>query len=303
MSQQPYGSNNVNDGDSIFEDVFVYGKFNYDFSGDSPTFDNVHIKNNLFVGGLSTHVGVATFLDDVFIDGDLFVGGRFEIEYLDVTQRLNVGAAGTVFTAISTSTGDYAPGNRVGIGTTQPMEYFQIGDTNNLDFSPIVVTGVGTVGLGTTNPGFGITSFNNAGQGTLSADVETISIRRNIYDSAGSHGDNGAFLNRDLGGIRWVTFEPAFSEGIFVQDEGVYIPTVGAAQSFTVLNFTQINSFGIGTDTITPIPDPDNPTEIARIQSKDLWGHTDSDTNSPIYRMTKVGIQNNNPTKELDVTG
>jgi len=301
---QPYGSNNVNDGDSIFEDVYVYGKFNYDFTGDSPTFDNVHIKNNLFVGGLSTHVGVATFLDDVFIDGDLFVGGRFEIEYLDVTQRLNVGAAGTVFTAISTSTGDYAPGNRVGIGTTQPIQYLQIGDTNNLDFSPIVVTGVGTVGLGTTNPGFGITSFNNAGQGTLSADVETISIRRNIYDSAGSHGDNGAFLNRDLNGIRWVTFEPAFSEGIFVQDEGVYIPIVGAAQSFTVLNFTQINSDGIGTDTVLPIPDPDNPTEIARIQTKDLWGYTTAgDANSPIYRRTKVGIKNDNPTKELDVTG
>ena len=82
---QPYDNTNVHSGDSILEDVYVYGKFNYDFSGDSPTFDNVHIKNNLFVGGLSTHVGVATFLDDVFIDGDLFVGGKFEIEYLDVT--------------------------------------------------------------------------------------------------------------------------------------------------------------------------------------------------------------------------
>ena len=303
MSQQPYGSNNVNDGDSIFEDVYVYGKFNYDFSGDSPIFDDVYIKNNLYVGGLSTHVGVATFKDDVFIDGDLSVLGEFSVDYLTVRHRLDVGAAGTVFTAISTST-EYTTGNRVGIGTTQPMEYFQIGDTNNLDFSPIVVTGVGTVGLGTTNPGFGITSFNNAGQGTLSADVETISIRRNIYDSAGSHGDNGAFLNRDLDGIRWVTFEPAFSEGIFVQDEGVYIPTVGAAQSFTVLNFTQINSDGIGTDTVLPIPDPDNPTEIARIQTKDLWGYTTAgDANSPIYRRTKVGIHNDNPTKELDVTG
>jgi len=300
---QPYGSNNVNDGDSIFEDVFVYGKFNYDFSGDSPIFDNVYIKNNLYVGGLSTHVGVATFKDDVFIDGDLSVLGEFNVDYLTVFQRFDVGAAGTVFTAISTST-EYTTGNRVGIGTTQPIQFFQIGDTNNLDFSPIVVTGVGTVGLGTTNPGFGITSFNNGGQGTLSADVETISIRRNIYDSAGSHGANGAFMNRDATGIRWVTFEPAFSEGIFVQDEGTYIPIVGAAQSFTVLNFTQINSDGIGTDTMLPIPDPGNPLEIARLQSKDLWGYTTAgDANSPIYRRTKVGIHNDNPTKELDVTG
>tara|TARA_B100001989_G_scaffold65368_1_gene44206 strand:- start:632 stop:757 length:126 start_codon:yes stop_codon:yes gene_type:complete len=31
----PYGTGNVHDSDSIFEDVFVYGKFNYDFTGDS----------------------------------------------------------------------------------------------------------------------------------------------------------------------------------------------------------------------------------------------------------------------------
>ena len=296
---QPYGSNNVNDGDSIFEDVYVYGKFNYDFSGDSPIFDDVYIKNNLYVGGLSTHVGVATFKDDVFIDGDLYVGGKFDVDYLTVFHRFDVGAGGTVFTAISTST-EYTTGNRVGIGTTQPIEYVQIGDTNDLNFSPIVVTGVGTVGLGTTNPGFGITSFNNAGQGTLSADVETISIRRNIYDSAGSHGANGAFMNRDATGIRWVTFEPAFSEGIFVQDEGTYIPIVGAAQSFTVLNFVQINSLGVGTDTIVPIPDPDNPLEIARIQSKDFWGFNDANN---IYRMSKVGIQNNSPSSTLDIGG
>ena len=295
---QPYGSNNVNDGDSIFEDVFVYGKFNYDFSGDSPIFDNVYIKNNLYVGGLSTHVGVATFKDDVFIDGDLSVLGEFNVDYLTVFQRFDVGAAGTVFTAISTST-EYTTGNRVGIGTTQPIQFFQIGDTNNLDFSPIVVTGVGTVGLGTTNPGFGITSFNNTTQGTLSADVETLSIRRNIYDSAGSHGNNGAFLNRDANGVRWVTFEPAFSEGIFVQDEGVYIPQVGTAQSFTVFNYVQLNSFGTGTDIMIPIPDPGNPTEIVRIQHKDLWGYNGNN----VYRMSNVGIQNNSPSSTLDITG
>ena len=295
---QPYDNTNVNSGDSIFQDVYVYGKFNYDFSGDSPIFDDVYIKNNLYVGGLSTHVGVATFKDDVFIDGDLSVLGEFNVDYLTVFQRFDVGAAGTVFTAISTST-EYTTGNRVGIGTTQPIDYFQIGDTNDLGFSPIVVTGVGTVGLGTTNPGFGITSFNNATQGTLSADFETISIRRNIYDSGGSHGNNGAFLNRDETGVRWVTFEPAFSEGIFVQDEGTYIPQVGTAQSFTVLNYVQLNSFGTGTDIMIPIPDPGNPLEIARIQHKDLWGYNGNN----VYRMSNVGIQNNSPSSTLDITG
>ena len=94
----------------------------------------------------------------------------------------------------------------------------------------------------------------------------------------GSHGANGAFLNRDEFGVRWVTFEPAFSEGIFIQDEGTFIPTVGAAQSFTVLNFAQINSLGVGTDSIIPIPDPSNPTTVARIQSKDFWGANEDGT-------------------------
>jgi hypothetical protein len=104
----------------------------------------------------------------------------------------------------------------------------------------------------------------------------------------------------DEDGIRWVSLEPNFTEGIFIQDEGVYIPTTGIAQSFTALNFKQLNSLGSGTDTIIPIPNPSNPTFIADIQSQDLWGFT---AGGNIYRMTNVGIQNNNPTSTLDITG
>ena len=74
---------------------------------------------------------------------------------------------------------------------------------------------------------------------------------------------------------------------------------VGLAQSFTVLNFTQINSLGIGTDTIIPIPNPDNPNFIADIQTQDFWGANSNDT---IYRMTNVGI-GNIPNVTLDVLG
>jgi hypothetical protein len=128
----------------------------------------------------------------------------------------------------------------------------------------------------------------------------SVKIDANIFDSANSPGVNGAFLNRDANGIRWVTFTPNFSEGIFIQDDGTYIPVVGAAQSFTVLNFKEINSLGIGTTTITPIPNPDNPTLIADIRTQDFWGYT---AGGDIYRMTKVGIQNNNPSTTLDITG
>ena len=344
MSQQPYGSNNVNDGDSIFEDVYVYGKFNYDFSGDSPTFDNVHIKNNLFVGGLSTHVGVATFLDDVFIDGDLFVGGKFEIEYLDVTQRLNVGAAGTVFVAISTTNGrdgEGQTGGRVGIGTTQPSGRFQVGvggitldPTQPVDpfesafivtnegsigiglsdplhdfmiersgIGTFVVTGIGTVGIGTTIPGKFV-GVNTAFTGPVSLDVTgPIRVDGHIYDSAESPGVNGYYMNMDNSGVRWISASPVDQLGILVQDEGTYIPNPGTAQTFSVMNYVQINSLGKGTDTTIPIPDPDNPTMIARIQTKDLWGFTGSGDDASIYRDTKVGVKNTSPDRDLDITG
>jgi len=89
----------------------------------------------------------------------------------------------------------------------------------------------------------------------------------------------------------------------YVQDQGVFVPTNDLAQAFAALNFKQLNSLGIGTDTLIPVVNPDNPNWIADIQTRDLWGFVGSGSSAPIYRMTKVGIQNNNPTATLDITG
>ena len=96
-------------------DVYVYGKLYADinasdvFSDETVEFNDVVIKKNLFVSG------VATFIEVV------------DMDYLTVFQRLNVGAAGTVFVAISsTSDADGQVGGRVGIGTTQPDGLFQV---------------------------------------------------------------------------------------------------------------------------------------------------------------------------------
>jgi hypothetical protein len=270
-------------------------------SGDS-VFENITIWGNTNLNTLNVY-GEVLFYENATFKKDIIIGGNLDLDTLLIRTRLDIGVGGTALN-IDTRTGN------IGIFTATPIQKFQF---NSEDDKTFVITDEGRVGIGKTNPEFGIVGLNTAAQGELRLDVDgAISISRNIYDSAGSPGLNGSFLNRDEFGVRWVTFEPAFSEGIFIQDEGRYIssstnpadPYVGVAQSFTVLNFTQINSGGIGTDTLIPIADASNPIEIVRIQSQDLWGYKQVGTAATaIYRMTNVGIGSSAPTVALDVIG
>ena len=252
------------------------------FNNDVTFYKNVNIGGNLTVQGSSLFKGPTKFEKDVDID-ELLVRTRFDV-------GIDNGVKGTAFNVDKRT-------EKVGIFTATPQQKFQF---NSEEDNTFVITGLGTVGIGTVNPGVGVSSLNDSAQGKLSLDLETLSVRRNIYDSVGYHGANGGYLQRDEYGIRWTEVTPSFTEGIYVQDEGVYIPIVGAAQSFTVLNFTQINSLGLGTDTIIPVPNPDNPGFIADIQSQDLWGYTGSGS---IYRMSNVGVGQSSPAFTLDVNG
>ena len=298
-------------------DVYVYGKLyanievgDIDFSSSaSVTFNSVTVQDDFFVTGFSTFIAPV------------------DMDYLTVFHRHNVGASGTVFVAISsTNDAEGQVGGRVGIGSTQPDGLFQVGnntfivtDVNTVGIATtqpaqrfqvgvgtqsLVVTGVGTLGVGTANPGdFGI---NNAVHGELKADFDgSIRVARNIYDSSGSPGQNGFFMNRDANGIRWVSFTPVETEGVFLQNDGVYVPNVGAAQSFTVLNFTQRNSFGTGTDTIeATAQDPSQITGFSTIFTQSFWGFQGAGGGSAaIYRMSRVGINESNPQAQLDVNG
>ena len=163
------------------------------------------------------------------------------------------------------------------------------------------------VGLGTTfpaNPAV-ITELNDASQGPLRLDITgSIAIGRNLYDSAGQHGENGMFLRRNVYGVRWVAVTPnEDQQGILIQDEGQEIPLAGVAQTFHTLNMVQGNSLGIGTDTLIPTAQAIPGTGIATITTFDLWGYLGSGNNASIYRMSKVGINNSNPTYQLDITG
>ena len=183
--------------------------------------------------------------------------------------------------------------------------------TTNLTSQQLNISGISTivkldVGIGGTIISVGLsTYYGNVGIGSTipqqKLDIAgSVKIDDFIYDSANSSGNNGYYLNMDAGGVRWIAANPNFTQGISIQDDGIYIPTAGLAKTFAVLNFKEVNSLGIGTSTITPIPNPSSPNFISDIQTQDFWGYNSSGN---IYRMTNVGINSSNPTVALDITG
>ena len=235
--------------------------------------------------------------DDVFIEGEL------DTEFLTVRQRLDVGIGGSALHADVRGNDKGAPNYdevslgtvpefqkvRVGVANTEPLHRFQVGGPNTMGTyygsgvnveesaaTTFVISGLGTVGIGLTEPGK-LSTYDptNPASGVIKLDLDgSVHISRNIFDSAESPGANGYYLNRDATGIRWVQASPVSLDGLYVQEEGVDLPSPGSAQLFQWLNFWGTNSLGIGTDNVTAIPDPDNPTAIARIQHQDYWGYT-----------------------------
>ena len=247
----------------VFENVYIYGELNYDFTG----IENIEFTN-VDIGGDVNITGVTTFLDDVYFN-QLINAEVLKVGILTVTERSDVGVGGTVFRVVVSDTKNDPSGT----------DYLQ----------PYA----GRVGIGSTQP-----------EQTLDVDG-SVHISRDIYDSVNSSGANGYYLNQDNNGIRWVPTPPVGIEGILIQENSQYIPVTGAANTFGAINFSQTNSLGLGTDNLVAEPDPDNSSFIARVRGKDYWGYVGGYTSGdvPIYRMSNVGIQNNNPQFALDVTG
>lgn len=313
------------------DDVFVYGNLYANVKSENITFSetttlaDLNVENIFLSGGIVGSSGIFDCLTaknkfDVGLAGTVFTAiseadgcgsqstaGRVGIGSTQPDGRFQVGVGGATldpkspidpFQSVFIITDDA----KTGIGTTQPTGIFQVGvGTDSLTFS-----GLGTLGVGTHEPG-NFTGFNTNEivYGALRADFDgSIRIARNIFDSAGSVGANANFLSRDNDGIRWVSFTPVETEGVFLQDEGTFVPTVGAAQSFTVLNFVQRNSDGQGTDTLIPTAqDPTSVTGVATIFTQDLWGHQGTGVGAAIYRQSRVGINQVNPLYQLDVNG
>ena len=73
---------------------------------------------------------------------------------------------------------------------------------------------IGKVGIGTTVP-----------QQKLDV-AGSVKIDKYIYDSVNSPGKNGYYLERDLGGIRWIPETTDDFDGIMIQNQGSFIGNV-----------------------------------------------------------------------------
>ena len=168
--------------------INVFGENTY-FNDNVTFFKNINIGSNLEVEGKFLVKDDATFKKDIILEGLL------DLNFLLVKTRLDVGIGGTVLN-IDTRT------ENVGIFTATPQQKFQF---NSEDDKTFVITDEGRVGIGKTNPEFGIVGLNTGTQGELKLDIDgSISIARNIYDSVTFAGKNGYFLARDTIGLRWL---------------------------------------------------------------------------------------------------
>ena len=292
---------------------------NLNVSGIS-TFVGITRQQSVFFGNQLSISGFSTFFDQVRINsGDLILDGpvddpkniifRHNIDNGAVISYESVGVGSTSLIIIKGESPDHklfvgdVINKNVKLYANDETKLETVG-TGVTILGDLIVPDVGIrtsrVGLGTTNP-VGLHTVNDLGNGTLRLTIDgSISISRNIYDSAGSPGFNGYFLQRDGNGIRWSAFEPEETQGIRIQDEGVFIPTVGTAKTYSIVNFASINSFGRGTDNIRP--EDGVGAGLATVFTFDLWGFVNRNVaDSPIYRMTNVGIGTTNPEVSFQV--
>ena len=185
-------------------------------SGDT-VLETVYIYDKLYVKELQSDNATLA------ADKTKFVGD-IDLDTIHVETEFSLGLKNN-YALIFANVND----NKVGIGTT--VSYAKLDVVGDVKVSENIKVN---------------TDYTNSEVDVDLAVGGAIKVGSFIVDSDGNRGENTNFLSMDGGGITWVEFEPSFTEGIFIQDESEY---VGLGKSFTVLNFVNRNSLGVGSDT------------------------------------------------------
>jgi hypothetical protein len=187
---------------------------------------------------------------------------------VDSSIKLQVGAAGT-------QQGAYISG-RLGVGTSKPLQRFQVGYANSLGISTdgnvVVITDSGDIGIGTTNP---TADLDVVGQTELdNLNVSGISTFANLQDNTLGDADTGAVqIDGGLGVNKNVTV----GGGLSVTGDSYFVGMVtfasGADGNITIGNSAGDNVvFNADIDS-NLIPDDDNTYDLGSStqQWKDLY--------------------------------
>jgi hypothetical protein len=294
-------------------DPNVFGKPT-DFNEEVKFYKDVYIFGKLYdpnVFGTANFYGPVNFFENVSLDT------------LTINKRLNVGVDGATFTAIA-DTGNVGIGTEkpqktldvagtaiisqsLGIGSANPTAKLEVvGNTlfqgistftNNSDDEALEIIGSAYIsknlGIGTPNPTSDLTV---SGSVLITNGVTTFTNSVDLYvlgpflDKFSSKGALGQVLLTDTAGVFWGDVSGIGSplQTIAIYDEGVFQGTVA---NLNFIDGTDPNNLVNATIGVN--------TSFANIAVSDRW----SLSGSNIYRNSRVGINNNNPSYDLDVTG
>ena len=243
----------------FYNDVYIYGNLYYDFDSitiNSLTLGNLNVTTQAILKDLNV-TGIATFTNQIL-------------------------ATNAVFSGIATFTQLDVDNIDVGIATVR--ERFELTNEDGTNHVVGFATGTraGRIGIGSTTP-------------EQRLDIGgSIKIDENIFDSVNSEGQDGFFLSRDAGGIRWTSQPPnAEVDGVFIQNEGVL---VSAATSFSTINFI---GTGSGDDLVFATQNATNPNTVVDVSIISYWLADDNGINTT----RNVGIGSTIPREQLDIGG
>ena len=240
--ERPSDSINNGGSDNSFENVFIYGKLNYDFDKDDITFNSINVNSNAtFTGDINLDeitcrnanvTGVATVTSALYVQGKLFDGDG---DFGTAGQLLSSDGTDTVW--IDASTTSVANANNVGtnVNSTNADQFVTFVE-NNSGNNPIRVD----AGL-TYNPSTNrLTAGSYAGDGSALSGIEAFVTGMIILWSGASDNIPTGFVLCD-GNNNTPNLSGRFVVGFDASNGDYDVDDTGGAESVT-LTLNQIPS-------------------------------------------------------------